>query len=65
MLPSSNNFNFGQTFSITTQFGGLEIMTDKIYTIYKVKRLFMKRRKTYGKYKKRFSYKNKRTQKRK
>ena len=28
MLPSSNSFNFGQTFTITTQFGGLEIMTD-------------------------------------
>ncbi len=28
MLPSSNNFNFGQTFSVTTQFGSLEIMTD-------------------------------------
>ena len=28
MLPSANKFDFGQTFSITTQFGGLEIMTD-------------------------------------
>ena len=43
----------------------LENMTIKIYTIHKAKRLFMKRRKTYGKCKKRFSYKNQKTQKRK
>lgn len=28
MLPSSNSFNFGTSFTVTTQFGGLEIMTD-------------------------------------
>lgn len=28
MLPSSNSFNFGQSYTVTTQFGGLEIMTD-------------------------------------
>lgn len=27
-LPNSNNFDFGQTFTVTTQFGGVELMTD-------------------------------------
>lgn len=28
MLPNANQMNFGQTYSIQTQYGGLEIMTD-------------------------------------
>ena len=31
MLPNANQFNFGTTFTVTTQFGGFEIMTDTYF----------------------------------